>query len=192
MITKCKKGIITWLIKSGVIEASDRELYEYALHSLWLLVAPLIIAIVFGIIMGSPGEAVIMILPFMAVRKFSGGYHAKRERNCLIGSSLLVMLCIYCTDHLEYGVTISICLILATISLTIFSPINSENHRLDSDEKSRYKVVTAVIAIIVCALSIILATVGFSAAAVCIAVGQILSAVLQIPCVVMHLMKIEY
>ena len=192
MNSKGSRGIVTLLIESGVIEASDRELYEYAIHSLWLLVAPLLLALVFGILMGAPWEAVLMILPFMAIRKFSGGFHTKHERTCLIVSSLLIMLCIYAAAHLEYGVVISICLMLAGISLIVFSPIDSEKRRLDDDEKIRYKVITAVMATVFAVLHLILLILGLRSAAVCIAVGLILSAGLQIPCVVMRLMKIEY
>ncbi len=192
MSAKCSGRIIPWLIESGVIEASDRELYEYAIHSLWLSVAPLLLALVFGILMGVPWKAVLMILPFMAIRKFSGGFHAKRERTCLIVSSLLIVLCIYGAAHLEYSAVISICLMLAGISLITFSPIDSENRRLDDDEKSRYKAITAVMATVFAVLHLLLLVFGLRSAAVCIAVGMILSAGLQIPCVVMRLMKIEY
>ena len=180
------------LIESGVIEASDRELYEYAIHSLWLSVAPLLLALAFGVLMGTPWEAVLMVLPFMAIRKFSGGFHAKRESTCLIVSSLLIVLCIYGASHLEYSAVLSICLMLAGISLITFSPIDSENRRLDDDEKNRYKVITAVMATVFAVLHLLLLVFGLRSAAVCIAVGLILSAALQIPCVVMRLMKIEY
>lgn len=192
MNSKGSRGIVTLLIESGVIEASDRELYEYAIHSLWLLIAPLLLALVFGILMGAPWKAVLMILPFMAIRKFSGGFHAKHERTCLIVSSLLIMLGIYAAAHLEYGAVISICLMLAGISLIVFSPIDSEKRRLDDDEKIRYKVITAVMATVFAVLHLILLVLGLRSAAVCIAVGLILSAGLQIPCVVMRMMKIEY
>ena len=133
-----------------------------------------------------------MILPFMAIRKFSGGFHAKRERTCLIISSLLIVLCIYAAAHLEYSAVISICFMLAGISLIVFSPIDSEKRRLDDDEKIRYKVITAVMATVFAVLHLILLVLGLRSAAVCIAVGLILSAGLQIPCVVMRMMKIEY
>ena len=192
MNSKGSRGIVTLLIESGVIEASDRELYEYAIHSLWLLIAPLLLALVFGILMGAPWKAVLMILPFMAIRKFSGGFHAKREHTCLIVSSLLIVLCIYAAAHLEYSAVISICLMLAGISLITFSPIDSENRRLDDDEKIRYKVITAVMATVFAVLHLVVLVLGLRSAAVCIAVGLILPAGLQIPCVVMRLMKIEY
>ncbi len=192
MNSKGSRGIITLLIESGVIEASDRELYEYAIHSLWLSVAPLLMALAFGILMGDSWKAVLMILPFMAIRKFSGGFHAKRERTCLIVSSLLIVICIYCAAHLEYSAVISMCLMLAGISLITFSPIDSENRRLDADEKNRYNVITAVMATIFAVLHLLLLVFELRSAAVCIAVGVILSAGLQIPCVVMRLMKIEY
>ena len=109
-----------------------------------------------------------------------------------IVSSLLIVLCIYGAAHLEYSAVLSICLMLAGISLITFSPIDSENRRLDADEKNRYKVITAVMATIFTVLHLALLVLGLRSAAVCIAVGMILSAGLQIPCVVMRLMKIEY
>ena len=46
-----KKGKITdWLIKSNVIQAEDRDLYDYACRSLVFLFAPFVIALVVGMV----------------------------------------------------------------------------------------------------------------------------------------------
>ena len=127
MIIKCSEYITAWLIRHEAVAESDRELYEYAVHRLILMVAPLMLPIVFGSMMGCITEAFVMIFPFMVIRKFSGGYHAKSERNCLIGSSLLIMICIYAAGMLEFGLMLSIVLGMAAVSLMVFSPIDHEN-----------------------------------------------------------------
>ncbi len=56
--------IITWLICQQAIQEQDRELYTYALYNM-----------------------VLLIIPFMMLRKFSGGFHAKTPLRCMAISS---------------------------------------------------------------------------------------------------------
>lgn len=50
--------IINWLIKSKAIKDDERELYEYALNSMVLLLSPAIISITIGCIMGIPVDGI--------------------------------------------------------------------------------------------------------------------------------------
>lgn len=40
---KCTDTVVDWMIRCNVINEADKELYKYALHSLLLLVSPLIL-----------------------------------------------------------------------------------------------------------------------------------------------------
>lgn len=82
--------ITAWLIKCEVVEKADRELYEYAIHSLWLNVAPIILVLVYGIAMQKVYQSILFIIPFLSIRKYSGGFHAKREVTCFIISSVVL------------------------------------------------------------------------------------------------------
>ena len=68
-----RKLIINWQIKSKAIKDDERELYEYALYSIVLLLSPAFISIAIGCIMGIPIYGVLMVIPFLFLRKFSGG-----------------------------------------------------------------------------------------------------------------------
>ena len=87
--------ITEWLIIHGATEEEDRDLYEYAALSLLMTVAPLFLAILVGGIMGELATGIFIVLPFMAIRKFSGGYHAKHAGTCLCCSCGLVAACIF-------------------------------------------------------------------------------------------------
>ena len=191
MIDRCSHCITAWLIRYEAVKETDRELYEYAVHSLILMLVPLMLSVLFGCIMGCTSGAIVMILPFMIIRKFSGGYHAKRARNCLISSCLVILCCIYVAGKLEIGLPLSCLLGLASTSLIICSPIDHENRRLDAGERCSYKRMTAVLTILFLALYVVLGWLKLETYAVCIAVGLILSAALQMPCVVQKIMKIE-
>ena len=66
-----------WLIKHNAIAPSDRELYEYALYSFLLSLTPLIIFLVISGVIGMFWEGMLIVFPFMVLRKFAGGFHAK-------------------------------------------------------------------------------------------------------------------
>ena len=68
---KVAKGITRWLIENGAIDGSDDELYEYAIYSMIITMSPLILVTIIGIGMGTLPEGVILILPFMSIRKYT-------------------------------------------------------------------------------------------------------------------------
>lgn len=183
MIGKCTVKIADWLISCQVISEEDRELYEYAIYSIFLTMSPLLLAIVFGYLFGAVWQSVLIILPFVVVRKFSGGYHAKKAGICLISSSLLLVLCIILSFCVECNWMLLFVTILSAISLMSFSPIESKNRLLSRDEQVYYKKITAVIVVSFVIIDLLLFMFHLYASVVCISIGLILSAGLQYPCI---------
>lgn len=135
----CTCKIVEWLINHDAIKSEDKELYEYALYSLWLLATPLFLAIIIGGCLGGVKEGIIIVIPFMLIRKFSGGYHAKHLWICLIGSTILLSLCILMSFYLECDWKLAGITIIAGIGMGYFSPIDHENKRLNDKEKNYIK-----------------------------------------------------
>ena len=80
---KCTDAVTNWMIRCHVIHEEDKELYKYAIHSFFLLLSPLILAGGIGFCVGSVKHGFAVILPFIVLRKFSGGYHAKNLHTCI-------------------------------------------------------------------------------------------------------------
>ena len=136
---KCTDTVVNWMIRCNAINEADKELYKYALYSFFLLVSPLILAGVIGFGLGSVKHGVALIFPFVVLRKFSGGYHAKNLHTCILGSGFLLFLCIMLSMHVQCDLKLAIATVIASVSLITFSPIDSENRRLDTNEKRTYK-----------------------------------------------------
>lgn len=183
MIEKSTVKIADWLIRCQVITEEDRELYEYAIYSIFLTISPLFLAIVFGYLFDAVWQSVLIILPFVVVRKFSGGYHAKKASICLISSSLLLVLCIILSFYVECNLLLLFIAILSAVSLMHFSPIESENRLLSRDEQVYYKKITAIIVISFVIVDLLLFLFRVYPCVVCISIGLILSAGLQYPCI---------
>lgn len=187
MIKKCAAKIADWLIRCEAAEETERELYEYAVYSIFLTVSPVILAIAFGFLFGTVWQSILIILPFVIVRKFSGGYHTKSAGTCLIGSSLLLMLCIVFSLWIKCNWLLMINTILSAVSLICFSPIENENRLLSEEERVCYKKVTAIIVISFILIILILFQLCMHTCVVCVSIGIILSAVLQVPCILRNL-----
>ena len=184
MIEKCADKVACWLVRCRVIEESDRELYEYAAISFFMSLAPLVLGLIFGLVMGGVKQSIFIILPFMVIRKFSGGYHAKRAWICLVTSSAIVFLCIKLSFLISCSAGLILAAAAATASLCIFSPVENENRRLDEEEKKQYKGTTIKLASVFLVIGILFCLFGLQTYAVCIFIGIILTACLQLPCII--------
>lgn len=175
--------IVTWLIKQKAILKEDRELYEYATYSFFLSFFPLFISIIIGSVMGKVLESILFIITFMSVRKFSGGFHAKQAWVCIISSCIILLACICIITNVMYSSIFDIGILWAVINLIMFSPIDNENRRLDLIEKKEYKSKITVIVLIIAIIYYLLILLNRENYALAIDVGIILSACLQIPCI---------
>lgn len=184
MIGKFERVMVDWLIHEEVIEIEDRDLYEYAVRSLLISMSPLLLAIFVGIMIGGLKQSVVLIIPFMVIRKFAGGYHTKHLLSCLISSSILLFSCIMLSDYVTYGMELTVITVCSVIGLICCSPIDHENRKLDSAERSRYKIITTIIAIFFMVISIVFYRLGQHIYAVCISIGIILTFGLQLPCII--------
>lgn len=182
MSAGCARLIAKWLINCEVIQSEEYDLYVYAAHSLIMTLAPLGLALTLGALLGHAATAVTIILPFMVIRKFSGGYHAKRAWVCLISSSLILGGCICASAYITYSGGLVSVMLIAAVSLMINSPIDSENRRLDAQERRAYKKVTIGLVALSVLISLICYRCGWESAAVNLAAGVILTGMLQVPC----------
>ena len=179
-----RKLIINWLIKSKAIKDDERELYEYALYSIVLLLSPAFISIAIGCIMGIPINGVLMVIPFLFLRKFSGGFHAKHACTCCVGSSILVTVFLWISTKINSGLLLYMVTAISVVGLCIFSPIQSDNRIIEENEKHTYrKIVMRQLAIYV-VVAIIADIVGKEIVTICMFLGIIITAVMQVPCVI--------
>lgn len=185
MIGKCAEAVINWLVECRAIDEMDKELYQYALYSILLSVSPIFLTILFGIGMGCVWQSFVIIIPFTLIRKFSGGYHTKNSLSCLAGSGILLLLCIWLSLHIAFDYLTLMLTAVAVISLSCFSPISNENRELDNEERKYCKKVTIVLAVVFMLVEVFLFLCRLYTYSLCISIGIMLSAGLQIPCIAM-------
>ena len=173
-----------WLDQQNAIEPDDRGLYEYAMYSFLVSVMPLVIFLIASGIVGMLPEGVLIIIPFMVIRKFSGGYHAKHAYICMTISLGLLVSSFYVVIHSECSWLFHMLVVISGVSVIINSPIDSENKELEEDEINQYRRTTCMLVIMTIVLYSVLILLNQRHYAVCLAVSLVLTAILQLPCIV--------
>ena len=70
MITTISNHLIDWLIREDTLQPADRELYVYAAYCFLFAWTPLFLLFIISACIGRLPEALLLILPFMTIRKF--------------------------------------------------------------------------------------------------------------------------
>ena len=178
-----------WLVQQDAIESCDRELYEYAMHSFLVSAIPLAIFLIVSGVIGMLTEGLLIVIPFMVTRKFSGGYHAGHADTCMMISVGLLASSFYIVIHAECNWIVHILAAISGLSVMINSPIDSENKRLEEDEMNQYRRTTCLLVIITIILYSALIALNQRHYAVCLAVSLVLTAILQLPCIIQRSKK---
>lgn len=183
MIYKLSETIVDWLVKNKAIEKTERILYQYAIESIFLSLLTVMLALLIGLFFGNVIQSLVLITPFMFLRKFSGGYHAKNLKICIVGSSLLIFLSLVLSTEIRCSQELALITILFSAILAFFSPIENENRILEKQEKKAYKIITIVLVQAFLFLAATTYLYGLADFTKSICIGIQLSAALQIPCI---------
>lgn len=90
MIRFVSSALTAWLVREKAILTEDTQLYAYAVYSLIWGLLPIIISLLLGMLFGLVIESLVLVLPFILLRKFSGGFHLKSPALCLLCSTALL------------------------------------------------------------------------------------------------------
>lgn len=180
---KCIDKIVDWLCKKNAIEEQDSELYVYAIHSLIMTIAPILMCVLIGAFMKAIIKSIIMIIPFILIRKYSGGFHAGKLWICLIFSTLILGIGIIIVKKFNANLYINILFAISSVLIIILSPIDSKNRRLNHKEKKSYKKTAAIEISIIDTIYFILVLLNKHEYLMSIAVGIFMVLFLQIICI---------
>ena len=175
---RLSEDLSAWLVKQGVITIEDIELYEYAVYSFLLLLVPVTIVFIYGIFSRNFLESVSVVVTVIAFRKYCGGYHAKYSWMCMIFSCGSIFLCLYLADRIKYSAYINLLVIITGVMICFMGPIDSENRRLDENEKKLYAKKTVLTTVVFVGLYFLLLMVR-KKLSICMFLGMVLVAGLQ-------------
>ena len=151
IINKCMELVTTY---NKDLSQRDIDKIKYGLEGLYLTITKLIFIIIVSIILGIWKETLLLILIFNGIRLTAFGVHAKKSIDCLISSTLFLILCIKLTIPLIVKVILFIPL---TVLIGIFAPTDTEKRPLINKKKRKiYKILSIIISIIYMTIAIVI------------------------------------
>lgn len=151
------EALVTTLIRNGIIESSEEELYRFGIKQLFLSIVNVATSLVIGAICGTLWQSVLFSLAYIPLRRYAGGYHAKTPVRCYILSVSLIITVLMLLKYVTFS-KLAMVAILALSALVILlkAPVESTNKPLSDAEQNAYKMKTRVILGIECLLTMAL------------------------------------
>ena len=183
MIQELSSKVAKWLEQEGAISGEDNGLFSYAVYSLLFGLLPIFIVVILGLAFGMLREGLLMITPFMLIRKFSGGYHLNSSILCVVLSIALLALAmgfIKLIDQNGYIQLLTVFVLLSVVCLCTFSPVENDARKLTDKERQLFRIIACILAVIVVSVYLIMyATISVRYTAA-FGLGILLAAILQI------------
>lgn len=136
-----EKSIIKFLVETGVVGPDEIELYSYGISLLLKKIVHTVIILVIGAISGMFWCMLVFLLSYIAIREYSGGYHAKTRIGCctctvIVTISVVVMFNLFPEpDSIYFQILLLICAIL----IWFLSPQDTDNKPLEVEERYVYR-----------------------------------------------------
>ncbi len=158
MINKLSKYFTDRLFQNGAIAEEEQELYIYGFFMLLSQFMYLVLACIFGLILGCFFESIIFYIVFQFIRRYAGGYHATTETRCEILSTLSIIACIVVirlSKIYDFQTALLIISSVSAVCIFILCPLDTPEKPLSDKEFKYFRKIswivlfTIVVAIIV-------------------------------------------
>ncbi len=146
MISLLSKSIAHFLLRNNIIDENSVSVCEYGMEIIISTLIGFLLIMTSGIILGELGAAMLFYVLFVAVRLFSGGYHANSHLKCKLTMLCCCLLVLFTAKYLiDRFLFIHHLLFLTVYILTIFifAPIDLKKL------KKRVSIIIAIILMIV-------------------------------------------
>lgn len=124
----------------GIVQKSNRALYEYGLRQMFATILNILTMLLIGFIMGLAVPAMVYTIAYIPLRVYAGGYHASTPQRCWAFSAIMlwIALCIVKYTPQMYFWVITTLSLIACIVVFLLSPVEDRNKRLDEKEHHVY------------------------------------------------------
>ena len=140
MESKLATMICRNLLSEGAIEEEYIDVYIYGLELVLSFIFSIIVILLAGILLNALDIALIFLTVFIALRRFTGGYHAPTYLRCKLTTiGIYITITILCT-HLDVPLLAYIPLLMLGLYIIFrYGPIENIYKPLTPDTKKRNK-----------------------------------------------------
>ena len=136
---------------NDITDSEKKENIAYGLEILLSTAVSVLIITILAILLGTFGETILFLLPFMLLRTYSGGYHAQTHFRCF-----LILFFAFCINLILNSMIIIFSAIASVIIILKFAPVEDKNHPLSKRQKKNNRKICMIMLSILFTACIIL------------------------------------
>jgi len=145
-----------WIARN-IITSDVYDCYVYGWEIILLTLLEITNILIIGICTNSLGNAIIFLVTFVLVRKYTGGYHANTCLKCNVCLMIIYLVDLYVTLNYRADITTLIMITMVSGMIIIYKigPIENINKKLSNDQKRSNKKISLFLYFGCCAVSFI-------------------------------------
>lgn len=138
MISKCADEVTNFLVRKTIIVCEEKDIYKYGFELIISTLVNLFWILVIGVIYNEVLMVLISFFIFASVRTQCGGYHASTYFKCNVYLIIVFNLILLSTHYFEaFYMSRPFCVLMyiyVPVFLWVFSPVESLQNPIDSEE----------------------------------------------------------
>lgn len=145
------------LISHNIIAEEKREAYTYGFELFFEKIFFYGIVLTIALLTKTIVFSLLFMISYKMLRQYTGGFHCKTAEMCLAFSVLiyLIILLLYIAKSNKAEFVLAISSFVSVIIIFIFSPIESVNRPLETNEKKMYRRLSILISAIIALIAIV-------------------------------------
>lgn len=146
MLNKLAVKITSKLLLQKIIPENLADIYIYGFELLLSFLFSTSVILVIGILCDRFFQTIAFLLVFVALRSFTGGYHAKKYWVCTVVTLTTFCLTLLLSEFLKVSLLLYVILgIIGLVLITKFVPIENPNKPLSEKQRGKYKIISLVL-----------------------------------------------
>lgn len=155
MVNKMAMKVAECLINNGIINESDKVIYQFGAESLFMNFVHYLIMELIGWLMGVPVETAMFIVIYKLLRVNAGGHHFESPKTCFVSSCILVILTFIPMHFPAREILVKyfdVFFAIETLVIFLCSPCDNQNKRMNGFEERYYKKRTVILLVVLCGI----------------------------------------
>lgn len=150
MLKNLAESLAQILAANKIIKVEDCDVYRYGLELVISKIIMYTIVLIIALLTNTMLFSVLFIGMYMLLRQYTGGFHCKSAEMCLVVSVLmyLIVLLFYLVNLINVKIIFAMISLIIPLLVLIFSPIESANNPLTTEEKKKYHRSAVIVSII--------------------------------------------
>ena len=135
MLSFCASYLADILLQKCSLDSSRKAVYVYGLELLISTLTSALSILIFSVLFSELRDGIILLLVFVGLRLFCGGYHAETYGRCFLSSNITFLAVLFFTiiiSHTQNFAFIIVPTIFANFIILRFSPVHNPRHPLSN------------------------------------------------------------